>query len=140
MACVHAHTYQTGDYLGWEAVREAARELIDKKDMRRFRILCDYEAKHGYRYVEENEMEDIYDEWQKDVVKGLTRYCGVSIGHKSEDEEEENWDDENHGGYDLVDRGREYYLAFHQWSAFAGWLESRTPEEQGMVREFEVRW
>ena len=122
-------------------IKNVDREAIEK--LRHDILSCaDHEEHHGYSCVRENEMGDICGEWDTYVVKGLTRYCGVSIGHKTqgEDEEEENSDDENRGGYDLVDQGRKYYLAFHQWSAFAGWLESRTPEERGMVREFEVRW
>lgn len=132
--------YQSGDDWGWEEVQETAQGLIAFKDMNRFKKLCGH--REGYRYVEANEEEDIYGEWERYVLNGETKYCGVLIGHKTqgEDEEEENSDNENRGGYHLVDQGHKYYLAFHQWSAFAGWLESHMPEERGMVHKFEVRW
>ena len=138
--CAHAHKNASGDEGGWWQVREAAQGLIADEDMSRFKKLCRH--RDAQRYVEENEEEDIYDEWERYVRRGTTKYCGVSVGHEvqeeyenecddSDDEDRLWWDDEDHGG-------RKYYLAYHQWSAFVAWLELRAPEEQGMVREFWV--
>lgn len=132
--CDHAHTYQSGDDWGWEQVRESAKKLIADEDMKRYMKLGDH-------IVDEDEKEDVYCEWERYVRYGATKYCGVSIGHKTqgEDEDERDWDDEDRGRWDdCEDGGRDFYLAYHQLSAFAEWVRTRTPEEQGMVREFEV--
>ena len=132
--CVHAHTYASGDDGGWEQVRVAAQGLIAVADMQQYIKLADH-------FVSEDEKEDVHGEWERYVRNGATKYCGVSIGHKvqGEDEDECDWDDEDRGLWDdCEDGGRDFYLAFHQLSAFAEWVRTRTPEEQGMVREFEV--
>ena len=132
--CVHAHTCASGDEYGWEQVRESAKKLIVDEDMKRYMKLAD-------RFVDDEEKEDVHDEWELYVRNGATKYCGVSIGHKvlGEDEDERGLDDEYRGLLDdSEDGGRDFYLAFHQLSAFAEWVRTRTPEEQGMVREFEV--
>jgi len=115
-------------------VRESAKKLIVDEDMKRYMNLTD-------RFANEVEKEDVYGEWEKYVRNGATKYCGVSIGHKvqGEDEDERGLDDDYRRLWDdCEDGGRDFYLAFHQLTAFAEWVRTRTPEEQGMVREFEM--
>jgi len=99
-----------------------------------FKTLLEYPK--GDRYVDVNEAYDLHREWERYVKKGKTKYCMVSIG--SGDGGGDGWDDGDRGWWEEEDEGRDYYLAYQQWSAFAAWLKFRTPEEQNVVREFEV--
>ena len=132
--CNHAHTCASGDEFLWEQVRESAKGLIADEDMKRYMKLADC-------FADEDEKEDLHGEWERYVRNGTTKYCGVSIGHKvqGEDEDERGWDNEDRGWWDdREDGGCDFYLTYHQLSAFAEWVRTRMSEEQGMVHEFEV--
>ena len=132
--CDHAHTHESGDHGEWEEVQVAAQGLIKERDMQLFLKLCQHEK--GGRYVDSNEEEDIFGEWDGCVKRGTTKYCAVSVGMIDAEESEVNEEDRllfEEGG-----TGQRYYAAYHQWHAFAAWLETRTAKEQGMVREFKV--
>jgi len=125
--CDLAHKHASGDELGWEDVRDSAKRLIDKEDMKQYLKLDD-------DFADEEEKDDVHGEWELYVRRGATKYCGVSVGHKVQGEDEGDrtlWDEDDDGG-------RDFFLAYHQLSAFAAWVKTRTLEEQGMVQEFEV--
>jgi len=132
--CDHAHTHESSDHEEWEEVQVAAKELIKERDMKLFLKLCQHEK--GRRFVDSNEEEDIFGEWDGYVKRGTTKYCAVSVGMIGAEEYEAN--EENRLFFEEGRAGQRYYAAYQQWHAFTTWLETRTAEEQGMVREFEV--
>jgi len=128
-AVTHAHTYYSGNRLGWQRVIVAANTLLTGKDMRRFMMNCRREDLRAF--VEESDM-DLYTVW-KGVLRGPIEYCTIRTGVGSS----LNNDDVLAGYVNHEDPGRRFYLALHQWQAYASWL-SFHPDEAAAYRGFEV--
>jgi hypothetical protein len=128
-AVTHAHTYYSGNRLGWQRVIVAANTLLTGKDMRRFMMNCRREDLRAF--FEESDM-DLYTVW-KGVLRGPIEYCTIRTGVGSS----LNNDDVLAGYVNHEDPGRRFYLALHQWQAYASWL-SFHPDEAAAYRGFEV--
>lgn len=128
-AVTHAHTYYSGNRLGWQRVIVAANTLLTGKDMRRFMINCRREDLRAF--FEESDM-DLYTVW-KGVLRGPIEYCTIRTGVGSS----LNNDDVLAGYVNHEDPGRRFYLALHQWQAYASWL-SFHQDEAAAYRRFEV--
>jgi len=128
-AVTHAHTYYSGDRLEWQRVIAAANSLLTGKDMRRFRTYCHREDLRAF--LEESDM-DLYTAW-KAVLRGPIEYCTIRTGVGSS----LNIEDVPAGYVNHEDPGRRFYLALHQWQAYASWL-SFHPDEAAAYRRFEV--
>ena len=128
-AVTHAHTYYSGDRLEWQRVIAAANSLLTGKDMRRFRTYCHREDLRAF--LEESDM-DLYTAW-KAVLRGPIEYCTIRTGVVSS----LNIEDVPAGYVNHEDPGRHFYLALHQWQAYASWL-SFHPDESAAYRRFEV--
>ena len=128
-AVTHAHTYYSGNRLGWQRVIDAANTLLTGKDMRRFMMNCRREDLR--EFFEESDM-DLYTTW-KAALRGPIEYCTIRTGVGSS----LNNDDVLAGYVNQEDPGRRFYLALHQWQAYASWL-SFHPDEAAAYRRFEV--
>ena len=128
-AVTHAHTYYSGNRLVWQRVIVAANTLLTGKDMQRFMMNCRREDLRAF--FEESDM-DLYTVW-KAVLRGPIEYCTIRTGVGSS----LNNDDVLAGYVNYEDPGRRFYLALHQWQAYASWL-SFHPDEAAAYRRFEV--
>jgi hypothetical protein len=70
---------------------------------------------------------------RKAVLRGPIEYCTIRTGVGSS----LNNDDVLEGDVNHEDPGRRFYLALHQWQAYASWL-SFHPDEAAANRRFEV--
>jgi hypothetical protein len=128
-AVTHAHTYYSGNRLAWQRVIDAANTLLTGKDMVRFMMNCRREDLR--EFFDESDM-DLYTTW-KAVLRGPIEYCTIRTGVGSS----LNNDDVLAGYVNQEDPGRRFYLALHQWQAYASWL-SFHPDEAAAYRRFEV--
>jgi hypothetical protein len=97
--------------------------------MRRFMMNCRREDLR--EFFEECDM-DLYTVW-KAVLRGPIEYCTIRTGVGSS----LNNDEVLAGYVNHEDPGRRFYLALHQWQAYATWL-SFHPDEAAAYRRFEV--
>ena len=104
---------------GWGTAIQLVHGLATEKDVKRLSAYCENSRYDKYLG---NDNSEIYETWirafQGENIYYLIRY-GISVHEDWEPEEEESFycfeRDEDNTGY-------EYYLAYHQWNAFQGWL------------------
>ncbi len=119
---------------GWGNVIQLLHELAMEKDVKRLNAYC--ENNKYDKYLGDDDQE-IYKTWSCAFRGGhlyyLIRY-GISGREDWEPEAEEPYyrfdGDEDNTGY-------EYYLVYHQWNAFQGWLANHSKARENF-NQFEV--
>jgi hypothetical protein len=125
----HANKCYKADCLGWRDVISSVHNLLTRRDLERFAALCYdvHNAVEGKYYL--------YKHWQSSFL-GHPTYIRIRNG--VEGHEEDVWSNNKSWGGGIESNGRrEYFLAYHQWIVYAGWLLF-CPDEAARYRQFKV--
>jgi hypothetical protein len=125
-----AHEKYESKPLDWQQVIERGWCLLTKRDMRKFKNLCEDGLLGPGDY-------GIFEDWSA-ITKLQDKYIRIKDGLVSEGEVQEMKDEENfydEGPYKEHVRG--FFLAYHQVVAYHRWLSFR-PAELERFCEFEV--
>ena len=119
---------------GWGTAIQLLHELATEKDVKRLNAYC---KNNKYdKYLEDDDLE-IQETWSR-AFRGELLYYLICYGISGHEE----WEPEAEEPYYLLDRdedntGYEYYLAYHQWNTFQGWLANHSKTREN-VNQFEV--
>ena len=119
---------------GWEMAIQMLHELAAEKDIKRLNA---YFEKNRYdKYLGDDDSQ-IYKTWRR-AFQGESLYYLIHYGISGC----EDWEPEAEEPFYRFDRdedntGYEYYLAYHQWNAFQGWLANHSKARENF-NQFEV--
>ena len=119
---------------GWETAIQLLHELAMEKDVKRLNAYC--ENNKYDKYLGDDDLE-IYKTWSR-AFQGEHLYYLIRYGISGR----EDWEPEVKEPYYCFDRdedntGYEYYLVYHQWNAFQGWLANHSQTRENF-NQFEV--
>jgi hypothetical protein len=130
----HANEHFKANCSWWRDVISSANDLLTCRDLGRFAALCNesYDAVEGEYYL--------YKNWQF-LFLGRPTYIWIRNGVEGHEEDKESnyvgSDNGSWGGGVESTGGRKYFLLYHHWIAYFGWLQF-CPEEAARYRQFEV--
>ena len=118
---------------GWGTAIQLLHELATEKDIKRLNVYCENNRYDKYLGGDDSE---IYKTWSC-AFRGERLYYLIRYGISGR----EDWEPEEELYYP-VDRdedntGYKYYLAYHQWNAFQGWLANHSKADENF-NQFEV--
>ncbi len=121
---------------GWGTAIQLLHELAAEKDVERLNTYCE---KNKYNtYLEDDDLE-IYESWSC-AFRGERLYYLIRYGISGHEDWETEAGEPYYYGFDREEdntTGYEYYLAYHQWKTFQGWLSNHS-EARESFNQFEV--
>ena len=119
---------------GWRTAIQLLRELATEKDVKRLNAYCEDSRYNKYLGGDDSE---IYETWIR-AFRGENLYYLISYGISGhEDWEPEEEDPFYHFKRDGDNTRFKYYLTYHQWNAFQGWLTNH-PAARENFHQFKV--
>ena len=118
---------------GWGTAIQLLHELATEKDVKRLSAYC--KISRYDKYLGDDDLE-IYETWRR-AFRGENLYYLIRYGINGREE----WEPEEEPFYcfdrDEDNTGYKYYLAYHQWNAFQGWLANHSEARENFY-QFEV--
>ena len=119
---------------GWGTAIQLLHELATEKDVKRLNAYCKNNKYDKYLGDDDSE---IYETWSR-AFRGERLYYLIRYGISGHEE----WEPEAEEQYYCFDRdedntGYGFYLAYHQWNAFQGWLVNHSKAHKNF-NQFEV--
>ena len=119
-----SHECHEADPHGWNGIRDAGKQLLTARELRRYKRLIPEDA-------------DLQRDWEA-AVGDPVKYVRLMIGQKGDDEQREESDDENYWPpFEAEQDTQNYFLAYHQVVAHLRYLATR-PGEAEVYRRFQV--
>jgi hypothetical protein len=106
-----------------------------EKDIKRLNTYCE---KNKYNKYLEDDDSEIYKSWSR-AFQGEHLYYLIRYGISGHEDWEPEAEEPYYYGFDREEdnTGYKYYLAYHQWNAFQGWLSNHS-EARESFNQFEV--
>jgi hypothetical protein len=120
----HAMDRYPANAKGWGTAIQLLHELATEKDVERLNTYCENNKYNKYLGDDDSE---IYESWSR-AFQGEHLYYLIRYGISGrEDWEPEVGEPYYYGfGREEDNTGYEYYLAYHHWNAFQGWLANHS--------------
>ncbi len=120
---------------GWGTASQLLHELATEKDVKRLNAYCENNKYNKYLGDDDSE---IYESWSR-VFQGERLYYLIHYGISGQEDWEPEAGEPYYYGFDREEdnTGCEYYLLYHQWNPFQGWLANHS-EARESFNQFEV--
>ncbi len=119
----------------WGTAIQLLHELATEKDVERLNTYCENNKYNEYLGDGHSE---IYESWSR-AFQSERLYYRIRYGNSGHEDWEPEAEEPYYYGFDREEDniGYEYYLAYHQWNAFQGWLVNHS-EARESFNQFEV--
>ncbi len=120
---------------GWGTTIQLLHELARENDIKRLNTYCKKDKYNKYLGDDDSE---IYES-QSRAFQGERLYYLIRYGISGHEDWEPEVEEPYYYGFDREEdiTGYEYYLAYHQWNAFQGWLLNHSKARE-IFNQFEV--
>ena len=110
-------------------------ELATEKDVERLNTYCENNKYNKYLGDDDSE---IYKSWSR-AFQGERLYYLIRYGISGREDWEPEAEEPYYYGFEREEdnTGYEYYLAYHQWNAFQGWLANHSKARE-IFNQYEV--
>ena len=124
-----------GNAKGWGTAIGILHELAMVKDVKRLNAYCKNDKYNEYLGNDDSE---VYGSWSR-AFRGERVYYLIRYGISGREDWEPEADRPYYHGFEREEdnTGYEFYLAYHQWNAFQGWLSNHS-EARESFNQFKV--